>query len=144
MVCRSSSTSTSGPSSIASAPPTRGTPVDQIDAPGPDRASNTSGATGSTRWIAAAMYRRNRTPSSSRPSRATHAKGRGSLSDHSASSVVLPYPAGAITLAKGSRDARNRSITSCLATVPGRIVGAPSFASTRSNGTSATVIETKN
>ena len=31
-----------------------------------------------------------------------------------------------------------------LATVPGRIVGAPSFASTRSNGTSATVIETKN
>ena len=58
--------------------------------PGPDNASNTSGASGSTRLSAAAMYCRNRTASSSRPSRATHAKGRGSFSAHSASSVVLP------------------------------------------------------
>ena len=47
--CRSSSTSTSGRSSAASAPPTRGTRFDQVDPPGPDSASNTSGATGSTR-----------------------------------------------------------------------------------------------
>ena len=61
-----------------------------IEPPGPDNASNTSGASGSTRLSAAAMYCRNRTASSSRPSRATHAKGRGSFSAHSASSVVLP------------------------------------------------------
>ena len=47
--CRSSSTSTSERSSAASALPTRGTRVDQLDAPGPDNASNTSRGSGSTR-----------------------------------------------------------------------------------------------
>ena len=47
--CRSSSASTNGRSRAASAPPTRGTRVDQVDPPGPDNASKTSGETGSTR-----------------------------------------------------------------------------------------------
>ena len=78
--------------------------------------------------------------SSSWRSRATHANGRGSVSAHRASSVVLPYPAGAITVAKGSRETRNPAITSILATVPGLVRGAASFTSTRPKGTSATVI----
>ena len=78
--------------------------------------------------------------SSSWRSRATHANGRGSVSAHRASSVVLPYPAGAITVANGSRDARNPAITSILATVPGLVRGAASFTSARSKGASATVI----
>ena len=99
--CRSSRTSTIGRSRAARALLTCGTPVDQIDAPG--------------------------------PARATQANGRGSISAHSASSVVWPYSAGAITVAKGRRDARNRAITSVFARVPGRIDGTPSFASMRSN-----------
>ena len=47
--CRSSSTSTSGRSSAASALPTCGTRIAQLDPPGPDNASNTSGGSGSTR-----------------------------------------------------------------------------------------------
>ena len=35
----------------------------------------------------------------------------------------MPYPAGAITVANGSRDARNPAITSILATVPGLVRG---------------------
>ena len=46
-------------------------------------------------------------------------------------------------VAKGSRDERNRAITSCLATVPGRIDGALSLASMRSKGSSATAIASK-
>ena len=46
--CRSSSTSTSGRSSAASALPTRGTRIAQLDPPGPDNASNTSAGSGST------------------------------------------------------------------------------------------------
>ena len=110
--CRSSSTSTSGRSSAASALPTRGTRLDQVDPPGPDNASKTSGASGSTRWIAAAMYRRNTAASSSPASSPTQANGRGSDSAHPASSVVLPYPAGAITVAKREGDAQSRSIRS--------------------------------
>ena len=112
-------------------------PVDQIEAPGPDSASNTSGASGSTRCSAAAMYRRNIRPASSRPSSATHANGRGSASAHRASSVVLPYPAGATTVANGAPDARSRPITSDFGTVPARTYGAASFVSTRANGISA-------
>ena len=79
-------------------------------------------------------------PSSSWPSRATHANGRGSISAHRARSVVLPYPAGAITVAKGFRDARNRAITPVFVTLPGLVRGATSFTSIRLNGASATVI----
>ena len=79
-------------------------------------------------------------PSSSWPSRATHANGRGSISAHRASSVVLPYPAGATTVAKGCRDPRNRVITPVFGTLPGLVRGAASFASIRSKGASATVI----
>jgi hypothetical protein len=38
---------------------------------------------------------------------------------------------------------RSRAITSCFATVPGRIDGAPSFVSTRSKGSSATAIASR-
>ena len=135
--CRSSSTSTSGRSSAASARPTRGTRFAQVDPPGPDNASKTSGGTGSTLWIAAAMYRRNTTASSSRPSSATHANGRESASAHCARSVVLPYPAGATTLTNGTVDVQSRAITSAFATVPGLANGAASLISKTSNGTSA-------
>src|SRR5512133_240045 len=84
------------------------------------------------------MYRRNTTASSSRPSSATHANGRGSASTHFASSVVLPYPAGATTVAKGAVDAHRRPIASAFATVPGRAEGAASLTPTRSKGTAAT------
>ena len=139
--CRSSSASTSGRSRAASAPPTRGTRVDQVDPPGPDNASKTSGETGSSRCIAAAMYRRNTTASSSRPSSATQANGRGSASAQRASRVVLPYPAGATTVARGVFAVHSREMTSAFATVPGRGSGAASLASARSKGTSATATE---
>ena len=73
-----------------------------------------------------------------RPSSATHANGRGSASAHPASSVVLPYPAGATTVTKREGDAQSRAITSGFATVPGRVAGAASLSSRRSNGTFAT------
>ena len=45
---------------------------------------------------------RSRNPGSSwRPSSVTHANGRGSRAHHSHSSVVFPYPAGAIRIANG-------------------------------------------
>jgi hypothetical protein len=78
--------------------------------------------------------------SSSRPSSATHANGRASVSAHRDSSVVLPYPAGATTLAKGATDVRSRAIKLVFATVPGRVRGAASLTSTRSNGTPATAV----
>ena len=53
--CRSSSTSTIGRWSAASALMSRGTRVDQIDPRGPDKASTTDSGIGSTLWIAAAM-----------------------------------------------------------------------------------------
>ena len=87
------------------------------------------------RCSAGTPRRRRRAPSS-----ATHANGRGSASAHRASSVVLPYPAGATTVANGERDVHSRAITSAFATVPGRISGAASLTSTRSNGSSATSI----
>ena len=91
MVCRSSSTSTSGCPTAASARPIRGTRIGQSDARGPDNALKTSDGRGSTLCSAAAMYRRNTTASSSsRPSSATHANRRGSASAHCARSVVLP------------------------------------------------------
>ena len=52
----------------------------------------------------------------------------------------MPYPAGATTVANGERDEHSRAITSAFATVPGRICGAASLTSTRSNGSSATSI----
>ena len=52
---RSSSTSTSGLPQRGQRVAERGTRFDQIDPPGPDSASNTSGASGSTRCSAAAM-----------------------------------------------------------------------------------------
>jgi len=73
-------------------------------------------------------------------SSATHANERGSASAHFASSVVLPYPAGATTVAKGKVDVQSRSIASAFATVPGRADGAASLAPTRSKGTSVTAI----
>ena len=84
------------------APPTRGTRVDQVDPPGPINASNTSGETGATRWIAAVIDRSSTRASSSRPSSATQANGRASASAQRASSVVFPYPAGATTIAMGT------------------------------------------
>ena len=41
-----------------------------------------------------------------------------------ASSVVLPYPAGATTVTRGTREAHSRATTSPFATVPGRVKGA--------------------
>ena len=84
------------------------------------------------------MYRRNTAASSSPASRATQANGRGSDSPHEASSVVLPYPAGATTVAKREGDAQSRAITSAFVTVPGRVAGAASLSSERSKGTFAT------
>src|SRR5215207_264763 len=78
--------------------------------------------------------------SSSWPSSATHANGRASASAHPDSSVVLPYPAGATTVAKGASDIRSRAIKLSFATVPGRIRGAASLTSSRSNGTLATAV----
>ena len=49
-----------------------------------------------------------------------------------ARSVVLPYPAGATTVAKPEGDARSRAIRSGFVTVPGRVAGAASFSSRRS------------
>ena len=64
---------------------------------GPTTRRTPRAGAGSTRWIAAAMYRRNTTASPSPPSSATHANGRGSASLQFARSVVLPYPTGATT-----------------------------------------------
>ena len=86
------------------------------------------------------MYRRNTKASSSRPSSATHANARGSASAHFVSNVVLPYPAGATTVANGDVDAHSRVIASAFATVPGRGDGPASLTSTRLKGTSATGI----
>ena len=104
--------------------------------PGPTTRRRASGGTGSTLWIAAAMYRSNTTASSSRASSATHANGRESASAHCARSVVLPYPAGATTLTNGTVDVQSRAITSAFATVPGLASGAASLISKTSNGAS--------
>ena len=108
--------------------------------PGPDSASNTSGRDRLDAVDRGRDVAQEHDGVVVRPSRATHANGRGSASAHRASSVVLPYPAGATTVANGSRDARSRAITSVFATVPGLVCGATSFVSTRSKGASATVI----
>ena len=94
------------------------------------------------RWIAVATYRRKSTASSSRPSTATHAKGRGSALAQRASSVVLPYPAGATTVVNRALAAQSRAIRSAFTTVPGRVNGAASLTSTRSKETSVAAIPT--
>ena len=133
---RSSSTSTIGCSNRAMAAPTAGTLVVQATAAGPDSTPRTSAETAPTPKSAAAMYRRNtRGSSSSRPSSDTHANARGSTSAHRARSVVLPYPAGATTVARRAPAERSRAMTSAFATVPGRTDGGASLTSTTSNGT---------
>ena len=102
---RSSSTSTSGRSSAASALPRRGTRLVQVDPPGPT-ARRTPRA-GPVRRGESPPRRTAGTPGVVvRPSSATHANGRGSASAHRASSVVLPYPAGATTVTNGAARCR--------------------------------------
>jgi hypothetical protein len=107
--------------------------LDQVDPPGPDSASNL-GRDWFDKVNRRATHRRKTSGSSSRVSSATHANGRGSISAQPASSVVLPYPAGATMLANGDREADSRSITSDFATVPGRTTGTAILTSTRPKG----------
>src|SRR5512132_2958363 len=86
------------------------------------------------------MYRMKTTGSSFRPSSASHANGRGSASAQLARRVVLPYPAGATTVASGTGAAHSRAIRSAFATVPGRVNGSASLTSARSKGTSVIAI----
>ncbi len=89
MAWMSSMASTSGVVSAAMALPMNGT-RDQIDSPGPTRASICAAAIGCTRSTAAAMLRRKTMLSSSRSSTWTQANGRGSRFAHRERSVDFP------------------------------------------------------
>ena len=104
-----------------------------MDAPGRSRAATTRSSSGASSSSAAAMCCRRTTGSLSRSSSVTHAKRRLSRPAHWASASVLPYPAGATTVATAADVGTRSRLTSALReTVPGRRAGIWIFDSRKS------------
>ena len=103
--------------------------------PGELSIANRAGESGTTRSIATATCNSSATGSLSPLSTETQATGRRSREINCASSVVLPYPAGAETaITDASSALLIRSRRPPRATVPGRSVGGISFVSITPEG----------
>ena len=102
------------------------------------RARNTAGSSGSMRCSARATCPARRTGSPSASSTVTQANSRESSAAHWLSTVVLPYPAGAVSRISEawSGVAARTSSSSVRATSPSRCTGRWIFASTAAKGSS--------
>ncbi len=128
----SSRTRTPGRRHRCSSEARRGTAAARMRVPGAASAVPMDGSTGSTRSIAAATYVRNTLGALSNSSIVNHATARRAWAAQSASSTVLPYPAGAMTeTTGGAGSVMSRPVSRGRATVAGPGIGRLSFASTR-------------
>ena len=135
--CRSSSASTSGCSSAASALPTRGMRMAQVDPPGPGQRVEHLGRerldpVNRGRDVAQEHHGRRRPARRARPTRTD--------ADRPRPSARAGSSCRSRRARRRSRKARSpsqsRAIRSAFATVPGRLNGGASLASARSKGTS--------
>ena len=94
-----------GPADPVSSNARRGTAAARIRVPGPGWPPRSRHRFGAIRPIAAARYVRKTLGTSSKSSSVSHATGRSSRATHSARSIVLPYPGGAMTATTGRRGA---------------------------------------